>query len=439
MFERGLLARRGAATVRVARTCKRLGIATVGLRTEDEEPGGLTSAADELRVVAAENGVIAPQVIVAAAQEAGVDAIHPGYAGDPGLLPLARAAEAADVLLVGLDPDMLELAAERRALRAAAERAGVRVVPGAETLLANLSDAYDAAHSLGFPVAVAAAGVSAGAMDEEELGDAWARVRERVPEGGLRLERDLPRARRVRILLAGDASGELHPLVDREASVIADGHVLLEECPSPELFFRADGEALREMLFDASLRLAREVTTAGLLSVDFLIDEEGRGWLDAVQLGLPAHHGAAERVTGHDLVELQLRLAAGEPLPPELAARAPRGHAFAAAINSREGAGEMRFAGGLYVPAAPTRVLAFEATVVEGRRTSLDDWPTLARLTSSAPVRHRALLTLDRVVAGLQLPPWQTDAPTLRAVLNDERFKAGEYDRGIVPRLRAST
>lgn len=438
MFERILIARRGAATVRVARTCKRLGIGTLGLRAEGDEPDDLSSAADEVLTVPATDGVLSPEAILTAAQEAGVDAIHPGYAGDEGLLALARAAEAADVLLIGLDPDMLELTAERQALRAAAERAGVRVVPGAESLVDALPEAYDAAHALGFPLAVAAAGVSVSASDEESLGQAWAAVRAEVPEGGLRLERDLPRARQVRILLAADAGGELHPLVDREASVVADGRVLLEECPSPELIFRADGEALREMLFDASLRLAREVTTAGLMSVDFLIDEEGRGWLDAAQLGLPAHHGAAERVTGHDLVELQLRLAAGEPLPAELAARPLRGHAFAAAVSSREGAGEMRFGGSLYVPAAPLRVLAFEAAVREGQRTSPDDWPTLARLTSSAPVRHQALLTLDRVIAGLQLPPWNTDAVTLRAVLNDERFKAGEYDRGIVPRLRAA-
>ncbi|MEM1418746.1 MAG: biotin carboxylase N-terminal domain-containing protein, partial [Myxococcota bacterium] len=350
MFERILIARRGEVAVRIARTCKRLGLRSVALRAEGEEPGDLVDAADDVSVVpVSEDGRVSPEAIVEVARETGVDAVHPGYAGDPGHLALARALEAADVLLVGMDPDMLELVAERLALRSAAERAGVRTVPGAEAPVATLSEAYDVAHALGFPLAVRGGASLAGARDEEMLKDAWERVRETVPEGGLGIERDLPRARRIRVLIAGDANGELLPVVDREASVVPEGAVMLEECPSPELFFRADGEALREMLFDASLRLGKELSTAGLVSVDFLVDEEGRGWLDAATLGLPALHGAIERVTGQDLVELQLRLAAGEALPETLRSRAPRGHAFAAAVRSRAGLGEMRFAGAMHV------------------------------------------------------------------------------------------
>ena len=329
---------------------------------------------------------------------------------------------------------------DRIRFREVCDAAGVQPVPGGPA--ESLSDAYDLAHQIGFPVLVKGPLASMGvglhlARDEEELKPAWEAARAKVAEGPLVVERRIDRARDIEVLVAADSHGEESAFTECETSIVSEGRGLLRECPSPELVFRTDGEALREMMYDLAIRLTRQLAHIGVLGVRMLVDPDGRIYVRGARLGLPNLHGAPEMVTQLDLVELQLRLASGEPVPDEVRQLQPSGHAVTVQVLAEEDAQRRESVEVLRFPSLPQRTTRVEPSVAEGTNVPPDDWPRLAKITCFAPIRHQSILTLDRVLAATQAPPMKTNVPTLRRVLIHEGFRAGQYDCDLVDALMA--
>ena len=448
MFKKILIARRGEAAVRVARTCRHLGITAIALYTDDE--GAADSEENSkvqveacdvaVRVTAGEDGHLDPATVVAVAREHGVDAVHPGYRSHTAHLPLAHALEAEGLPFIGADPDVLSMVSQRVAIRAAAERADVRMVPGTASPVSSLADAYEQAEAAGYPVVLRATKSDSGfplstAEDDEELEAIWdSRALQDAVASGVQLcvERRIERPRIIETLLAADSTGEVIPLCDRELSIVGEGGQLIEESPCPELGNRADGEAIRQAMFDSAIRLAREINCIGLLSVEFLLDVDTRLWISGARIGLPRHHSIPELVTNLDLVELQLRLASGENLPDEVLLLQPHGHAIGAWLRATDPATRTQQVTEVAFPPGPQRKVRIEPSAAEGSAVPADDWPILAKLACFAPIRHQALLTLDRILAEHRIEPMATNAGLLREVLGSETFRAGQYDRDFV-------
>lgn len=435
MFERILIARRGEAAARVARTCKRIGLDVVGLHSEAAESVHV-DACDESFEVKAEHGRVRAEDVLAIAKQAKVDAVYPGYASHTAHVELARCLEAEGLPLIGVDPDVLAQVRDRLTLRELAARVDARFVPGFAA--EKLSDAIEIAESIGYPIRLLPPLARFGvqhviADDEDDLFKRWDEMRLRLPEGPVVVERWFPRARSMEVLLAADSHGDVAALIEGETSIVRDGRGLVRECPSPELVFRHYGEAVREMMFDIGIRMARGLEHCGLLGVQMLLDEHARIYVRGARLGLPNLHAGFEMVTGLDLVEIQLRLASGEPLSDEVRHVQPSGHAIGAQLLAKGAPAEARAQAveALHFLTLPQRSARIEASVVAGATVPPDDWPRIAKLTCHAAIRHQSLLTLDRLLAISAAPPLETNKDEIRRVLQHGGFVAGQYDQSL--------
>ena len=305
----------------------------------------------------------------------------------------------------------------------------------------DIDSARALAEEIGFPVVVKCAAASSGvgrhiARDPEDLPRAWEQAAARAGGRRLVLEALIERARDVEMLVASDSHGNTSPLIEMETSVLADGRGVLRECPSPELVFVNDGEALREMMVDIGIRVARELACVGVMSVQMLVTPQRRVYVRGARLGIPALHAVAERVLETDLVALQLGVASGDALPASVGFVQPRGHAVGAQILAMNEAQRASAVEELVIPSDPRARL--ELSVGKGQAAPPDDWPRLAKLTTSGPVRREAILTLDRLLAGVVIAPFATNISLLRRVLQDETFRTGHYDLALVDRLSAT-
>lgn len=370
MFETVLILRRGEAATRVARTCRRLGVTSIVVASKDEPASRHIDAADRtIEVELDAVGAIPADALPGILEEANADAVHLGYQGQPHMWELASAAEKADVAVVGTDLDVLGALTDPSTLLGAAERANVRAIDGTGPLF---------------------------------------------------------RPRELGVLVAADSLGETIAIAECDRSLSTEDRTLIHESPSPELFFRRDGEAFRLALFESARRIAAELRYAGLLEVRFLLDADGRAWVSGVAIGLPRHHTLLEMVTKIDLVAQQLRIAAGEPLGDELRTLEPRGHALATSIVAMTEP-DTAVSSFSIAPAPQGRVQS-AASATLGLPLPADDRPLIAKLTTYDPIRHRALLTMDRMLAELRAEPFDTNVPEVRRILANYAFRAGQYD-----------
>jgi len=370
-------------------------------------------------------------------KETGADAVFPGYASQRPGVELARLLEAEGLPFVGVDPDVLVTVGDRVAMREVAARAEVPMVPGGSP--DDFAAAQSLAEELGYPVVVKCAQASSGvgrhvARDPDELSGAWHRAAGLAGDRRLVVEALLERARDLEMLVASDSHGNTLPLIEMETSVLANGRGIIRECPSPELVFAGEGEALREMMVDVAIRVARELACVGVMSVQMLITPERRLHVRGARLGIPALHAVAERVIQMDLVALQLEVASGQALPEAVGFVQPHGHSVGAQILAAHDAQRAVAVENLVIPSDPRARL--ELSVGVGQPAPPDDWPRLAKVTTSAPIRREAALTLDRLLAGIHLDPLKTNLALLRQVLQDETFRAGHYDLSLVDRLQ---
>jgi acetyl/propionyl-CoA carboxylase alpha subunit len=357
-----------------------MGVESIVVAAKDAPASRHIEAADRsIEVDFDEANAIPTDQLPAILEQAGADAAHLGYQGQPEMFELASAAEKADVAVVGTDLDVLGALTDPATIRAAAERAHVRTI-------------HDAAPS--------------------------------------------SRPREIAVLVAADSHGETTAISDCDRSLSTSEHILIHETPSPELLFRSDGEAFRMALFESARRLAAELRYAGLLEVMFHIDPSGLSWVSDVKIGLPRHHTLIEMVNDVDLVALQLRITSGEPIPEEIETLEPRGHALDASILALD---QQDAVVSLYsvAPAPQGRVRATSSATV-GLPLPADDRPLIAKLTTYATIRHRALLSMDRVLAEMRAEPFSTNVDALRGILNDYAFRAGQYDTQSALRFAAS-
>jgi acetyl/propionyl-CoA carboxylase alpha subunit len=453
MFEKVLIANRGEIAVRIARTCERLGIATVAVCSDIEQDGAHVQACDEFVSIGparVQDSYLNQAAIIEAAKQTGAQAIHPGY----GLLSenaaFVRAVEAAGITFIGPAADAIELFGDKLRSRTLAVHAGVRVTPGSDGPVADAAEARAVAESIGYPVLVKAAagggGIGMQLVDDEttlERALETCRNRARAAFGDERvyIERYLERPRHVEVQIVADKHGNQVALGERECSIQRRHQKIVEESPAPALSFSARGEDTRLALFDAALRIAREVNYHNAGTAEFILDIRGGFYFLEWNPRLQVEHAVTEMCTGLDIVEIQLRVAAGEELNNSVLRAEPRGHAIEARIYAEEPdkgflprPGEVKTL--RWPPLAPG-ALRIEAGIVPGSKVTSHYDPLVAKLVTFGATRHQAVLTLDRVLAETEIEPLITNIEFLRRVLAHESFRAGEYDTDFTQRMLA--
>jgi acetyl/propionyl-CoA carboxylase alpha subunit len=337
-----LVANRGEIALRVIRTAREMDIATVAVHSDPDAGEPFVAAADEaVRLPGAgpaETYLDAGRLL-AAARATGADAVHPGYGFLSEDAGFARACAEAGLVFVGPSPEAIAAMGSKTAAKELMAAAGVPTLPGAVVGAAGDLDAAalrEAAEAVGRPVLVKAAHGGGGrgmrvVRDLDGLAAAVAAARREAAaafgDGTVFLERLVERPRHVEVQVLGDAHGTVVHLFERECSVQRRWQKVLEEAPSP-----AVSPALRAELGAAAVTAARAIGYVGAGTVEFVLDRDGRFWFLEVNTRLQVEHPVTEAVTGLDLVRLQLQVADGQPLPPEVTGAAITGHAVEARL-----------------------------------------------------------------------------------------------------------
>jgi len=446
VFESVLVANRGEIAVRVIGTCQRLGVKAVAVHSEADAGALHVRVADESVLLgpapAAESYLDIGRVLEAA-QVTGVQAIHPGYGFLAENAEFARRVTDAGLVWVGPAPEAIEAMGDKVAARAAMAAAGVPVAPGTDPL-PDADAAAAAAARIGYPVMVKAVagggGIGMAAVDDEPaLRTAYETARTRAERffgsPAVFLERYLPHARHVEVQVLGLADGRVLALGERDCSVQRRHQKVAEETPSPGVT-----PALRERMFAAARRAALAVDYRGAGTVECLVPADGSGEFFFLEMNtrLQVEHPVTELVTGIDLVEEQLRVAAGDPpaLDPDRLPE-PHGHAIELRIYAED---PKRFLPG------PGKITRWEQPSGEGIRvdagyaagdtvTPYYD-PLLAKLCVWGADRPAALERARAAVAGFVVEGPKCNLPLFAELLQQPEFVSGSYDTGLIDRMR---
>ena len=448
MFERVLIANRGEIAVRIARTCRALGIPTAAVFS-DADRGALHVAAADTAVgigpAPAAESYLSVARIVDAARATGAAAVHPGYgflSEDPAL-PAACAD--AGLTFIGPPADMIARFGSKIAARRAAADAGVPVVPGSEPDDQSADGIAAAARRTGFPLLLkpSAGGggkgmVTVAAADALAAGIARAR-REALAatgDGTLYVERRIGRARHVEVQVMADCRGTVLPLGERDCSTQRRHQKVIEETPAPGL-----SAVLRGRLATAAVAVARRAGYENAGTVEFLIDGTGDDagfYFLEMNTRLQVEHPITELVTGVDLVEGQLVVATGRPLPWTAAEIAPRGHAIECRICAEDPVRDyLPDAGtivGWHAPAGPG--LRIDSGVDAGSAVPVHYDPLLAKLAALGRNRTEARRRAHAALGDMAVLGVATNIGLLRRVLSHAAFAAGDVHTGFLAEHR---
>ena len=445
MFGTVLVANRGEIAVRVIRTLRALGIGSVAVYSDADAGARHVREADaavRLGPAPAADSYLNIGAIVAAARQTGAQAVHPGYGFLAENAAFARACADAGLTFIGPPPAAIEAMGDKIRAKATVAAAGVPVVPGAGDPSMTERDLVTAAPAIGFPLLIkpSAGGGGKGmrlVRAESELAGAIAGARREATaafgDGTLLLERFIERPRHIEIQVFADTHGHTVHLGERECSLQRRHQKIIEEAPSPLL----DG-ARRDAMGGAATEVARSVGYAGAGTVEFIVsgDRPDDFYFMEMNTRLQVEHPVTEMVTGLDLVEWQLRVAAGEALPLRQEEIRLTGHAVEARVYAEDPARGFLPTGGtvlaLAEPAGPH--VRTDSGLTAGLDVTSSYDPMLAKVIAWAPDRDAALRRLQGALAATAVLGVTTNVAFLGALLTQPDVIAGRLDTGLVER-----
>ena len=442
MFSKVLVANRGEIAVRINQTLRAMGIAPVAVYSEPD--AGAPHVATAAQSVAlpgstAEETYLDIAGLVEAARDSGADAIHPGYGFLSENPEFARACRNAGITFIGPSPESMAALGDKLSSKDIARAAGVPTVPSAPACQPGDAAATEFAERWGFPLMVKAAAGGGGrgmrlvSRRQDLDGDMETASREAQAafgDGRVFLERYVANPRHVEVQVLADASGHTIHLGERECSVQRRHQKIIEETPSPALT-----PELRRSMGEAAVALARQAGYVNAGTVEFLVDASGREfYFLEMNARLQVEHPVTEAVLGLDMVEWQVRIAAGEPLTLRQDDITPRGHAIECRIYAEDPYRDFVPSTGTLLrwrpPSGPG--LRLDSGVAEGQQVSIYYDPMLAKLIAWAPDRESSLRRMEVALSQFVALGVITNIPLLRAVMQHAQFRSGEYDTGFL-------
>jgi acetyl-CoA carboxylase, biotin carboxylase subunit len=446
VFESLLVANRGEIARRVLRTAARLGVRTIAVYSEADAALPFVHEADEAVLIGpappAESYLDTARVLEAA-QRTGADAIHPGYGFLAENAAFAQAVVDAGRAWVGPSPDAIEAMGDKINARNRMAAAGVPVAAGTPDPVADVEDAVAAAKEIGYPVMVKAAagggGIGMGvARDEDGLRAAYETARTRAERffssPSILLERYVENARHVEVQVLGLADGTVVALGERDCSVQRRHQKVAEETPSPGV-----GAELRARMLDGAVRAAQAVGYRNAGTVECLVDAAAQEYVFLeMNTRLQVEHPVTELVTGVDLVAEQLRVAAGDPPHTDFANLSPRGHAIELRIYAEDPKRFLPSPGTIATWIEPAGDgVRVDAGYTSGNVVTPFYDPLLAKLCVVGADRTQAIERARAAVAGFTIEGLKNNLPFFTELLDDPRFVSGDYDTGLVDRMRS--
>jgi len=444
MFSSVLVANRGEIAVRVIRTLHRLGVRAVAVHSEADRGSVHVACADEsvlLGPADIRSSYLSIERVVAAAQATGAQAIHPGYGFLSENPDLAEACEAAGIVFVGPTAATIRAMGDKRGAKDAVASLGIPVVPGFHGPDATDAELVERMGHIGFPVIVkpSAGGGGKGMRvvpDPAEALEALAASRREAVsafgDGSLLLERFLPRARHVEVQVLGDGLGTVLHLGDRDCSLQRRHQKVIEEAPAPFL-----DDDVRSSMRAAAVRIAESVAYRGVGTVEYVVDADDPSTWFFLEMNtrLQVEHPVTELVTGLDLVELQLRVAAGEGLTILQDDVRLRGHAVEARVYAEDGHHRFLPSSGTVVAYHEPSGVRVDSGVARGTVVGTAYDPLLLKVIARADDRASALAALDAALCGTTLLGVAHNVGALRRLVRDPKVADGSMTTGLIAEL----
>jgi acetyl-CoA carboxylase biotin carboxylase subunit len=442
-FGKVLVANRGEIAVRVIRALREMNIPSVAVFSDADRSALHVRMADEAEHIGpspSSESYLRIDRLLDAAKRHQANAIHPGYGFLSENAEFAAACEAAGFVFIGPSADSIRRVGSKTAARLVAKAADVPVVPGSEEPATNIDHARKLARQLGYPVLLkAAAGgggkgmrhVDAESELEAAIRDASSEAERAFHNSEVYIEKVIEKPRHIEIQIVGDRYGNLVHLGERECSLQRRHQKIVEECPSPLV---AANPEMRSAMGEAALRIARAVGYYNLGTVEFLADNQGNFYFLEVNTRLQVEHPVTELVTGIDLVQLQLRIAAGERLPFAQPDIAWRGAAIECRICAEDPENQFFPSPGKIVlleePSGPG--IRLDSGVYQGWTVPLDYDPLLAKLVVWGADRNTAIQRMRRALREYCILGVENNLAFFRQILDDPQFREGRLNTNFV-------
>jgi acetyl-CoA carboxylase biotin carboxylase subunit len=446
MFKKVLIANRGEIAVRVLRALRELEICSVAVYSDADRNSLHVRKADEAYHIGASpasESYLNIAKILDVAKRSGAEAIHPGYGFLSENPRFARACKEAGIKFIGPTAESMEAMGSKTRARQAMEKAGVPFVPGTARGLGSLQEAQKVGKEIGFPIMLKAAAGGGGkgmrlVRSAEELGSAFDQTRSEAlrsfGDDEVYIEKAIENPRHIEMQILADEHGNCVWLGERECSVQRRHQKVVEESPSP----LATPE-MREKMGEIAVRAAKACGYTNAGTIEFLSDQQRNFYFLEMNTRLQVEHPVTELVTGLDLVHLQLRIAAGEPLPFKQEDLKMRGHAIELRVYAEDPDNNFFPSPGMITlllrPSGPG--IRRDSGVYEGWEVPLDYDPLLAKLIGYGDTRDQAIHRLQRALHEYFVGGIKTNLSLFRRVLADPSFNAGQLDTGFLDRLLA--
>ncbi len=461
MFQHLLIANRGEIAVRIIRTCRDLGISPIAVYSEPDADAVHVRMADQAVCIgpaASAQSYLNIPTIIAAAQQTGAAAVHPGYGFLAENAEFARAVKEAGLIFIGPSAEAMKIMGSKISARQAAVAAGVPVVPGTVEPLRSFDEAMQTAERFGYPIMLkAAAGGGGKGMRlvtlPEELRTAFETARSEADSAfgdqSLYLEKAVERPRHIEIQIFADTHGSVVHLGERECSIQRRHQKVIEECPSPIIDEKDvtddQGHALatlRDRMGEAAIKIARAVDYVGAGTVEFLVSDTTREfYFLEMNTRLQVEHPVTELVTGTDLVREQIMVADGAPLSMKQEDIRWTGHAIECRIYAEDPENNFFPSPGtitrIETPSGPG--VRDDSGVRENSVVSIHYDPLISKLAVWGPTRTEAIGRLRRALDEYHVEGIKTTLPFFRAVVQDAEFTAGRLDTGFIARFQERT
>ena len=442
MFSRVLIANRGEIALRIIRACQQLGIRTIAVYSEADADSLPVRLADDAICIGppppAESYLKIPRII-SAAEVAGADAIHPGYGFLSENAHFAEICEQCGIAFIGPTPKNLRDMGDKATARATMIAAGVPVTPGSDGVLADAGAALDAARRIGYPVLLKAVAGGGGrgmrvARDDDSLRQAFAtasaEAKAAFGNGDLYLERLVENARHVEVQILADNHGSLCHLGTRDCSLQRHHQKLVEESPPPDI-----PPAVLDAITGAALRAASAAGLRNASTIEFLLDRDrGDFYFMEANTRIQVEHPVTEEVTSTDLLQAQIRAAAGEKLDLPEKGIPPRRHAIEVRINAEDPRRNFAPCPGriraVHFPGGPG--IRVDSHVYSGYDIPPYYDSLVGKIIARGSTREEAVRRMAHALAEFHLDGVPTTVPLAQALLADARFVKGDYNTRFV-------
>jgi len=440
VLESVLVANRGEIARRIFRALRALGIRAIAVYSAADADWPHAREADEAVLIGpapARESYLSVERVLEAARRTGAQAIHPGYGFLSENWRFAKACEEAGIVFVGPSWRVIQQMGDKVGARRQMLWAGVPVVPGSEGPVASLDEARQIAGEIGYPVMLKAAAGGGGigmvkVADETTLAQAHATAERRAQaafgSAALFVERYLTEPRHVEVQVFGDGSGQVVHLHERECSIQRRHQKLVEESPAPRV-----SQGLKERLTSAAVKGAKSVGYVNAGTMEFIVQGEEFYFLE-MNTRLQVEHPVTEEVTGVDLVQAQLRVASGEPLPWRQEDIVQRGAAIECRIYAEDPARNFMPSPGTITrwsaPQGPG--IRLESAVAEGCQVSVHYDPLLAKLVATGATREEAIARMEAALSAFVIEGPKTTIPFHLRVMASSAFSEGHTHTQMV-------